>query len=81
MVNNCIYKTLEEVEKHFPNKLKRELAQKQAKLFLIDAKNIAQNCGLEKRINNIMQAVFYYHGGVISPDRAIELLKGDIQKT
>jgi len=54
------------------------MAEKNIKFYNIDATKIAQRLGLGKRINNIMQAVFYHLSGVLPSEKALELLKQDI---
>lgn len=69
-----------EIEKHFPNSLKLQMAQKKVKFYTIDAGAIAKACGLGKRINMVMQSVFFKLTPVIPYERANELLKKAIVK-
>ena len=46
-----------ELEQHLPGKMKRDLARKHAGFYIIDAK-LAQQIGLGKRTNNILQGFF-----------------------
>ena len=61
--------------RHLPVKMRRDLAVKQAKLYIIDATQIAVKAGLGKRINMIMQSVFFKLSGVMPYEEAIEMLK------
>ena len=60
--------------------MRRDLAMKQAKLYIIDATQIAVKAGLGKRINMIMQSVFFKLSGVMPYEEAIEMLKKSIKK-
>ena len=62
-------------------KMRRDLAVKQAKLYVIDATQIAVKAGLGKRINMIMQSVFFKLSGVMPYEEAIEMLKPLAQQT
>lgn len=46
----------EQIEAFLPNKVKRQLAQKAAKFFIINAVDLAYEIGLGRRINTIMQS-------------------------
>ncbi len=73
--------TVEEMEKELPSNLKRIIAEKHLNFYNIDAVGIAEKVGLGRRINMIMQAVFFKIANVIPPDQAIDLLKEAIRKT
>lgn len=51
--------TPEDLEAFLPNKVKRQLAQKQAKFYIINAVDLAYQIGLGRRINTIMQSAFF----------------------
>ncbi len=66
----------EDVEKLLPNKVKRQLAEKNAKLYVINAFKLAEEVGLGEMINTIMQSAFFSLNEQIMPyDRAKELMK------
>ncbi len=50
---------LADIEEHLPNRVKRQLAQKKAKFYIINAVDRAYEIGLGRRINTIMQAAFF----------------------
>ncbi|CAH1775312.1 unnamed protein product [Owenia fusiformis] len=79
-VLNTPFTTLEEMEKKLPDALKKEIAQKKAQFYNIDATTIALELGLGKRVNMVMQAAFYFLSGVLPVDQAISLLKESIIK-
>ncbi len=49
----------EEIEDFLPNRVKRQLAEKDAKLYIINAVELAEEIGLGERINTIMQSAFF----------------------
>lgn len=71
---NCPWSP-EELELQLPAKMKRDLYNKKAKLYTIDAAKIAQEIGLGKRTNNILQAAFFALTKVIPLDLAVEDMK------
>ncbi|KAL0209578.1 hypothetical protein RCL1_008416 [Eukaryota sp. TZLM3-RCL] len=78
-VVNCAFKSLAEFEANVPNALKRTLAQKQAKVFLIDASHIAKSCGNPGRTNIAMQTAFFKLSGMVKPaSKALELLRTSV---
>eukprot|EP00435_Cladocopium_sp_Y103_P022579 s3392_g5.t1 len=78
-VINCSWDK-SELEKQLPAKMRKDLAEKQAKLFIIDATKIAVKAGLGKRINMIMQTVFFKLSAVMPYEEAVEMLKKSIKK-
>ncbi len=49
----------ENIEELLPNKVKRQLAMKKAKFYIINAVDLAYQIGLGRRINTIMQSAFF----------------------
>lgn len=59
-----------------PNKFKKQLAQKHAKLYVIDAVTLAREIGLGNRTNTILQSAFFKLNEQIMPyEKAQELMK------
>ncbi|KAL7718321.1 pyruvate dehydrogenase (NADP(+)) [Entamoeba marina] len=79
-VLNCNWNA-EELEKQLPGSLKRVIAKKNIKFYTIDAIKIGQEVKLGRRINMIMQTVFFKLANVIPFEKAIVLLKEAVQKT
>jgi len=79
-VLNSPWTSMEKLEQKLPAKLKREIAEKKLEFYNIDATGIAQEVGLGKRVNMVMQAVFYALSGVLPKDESITLLKNSIEK-
>ncbi len=71
----------EEIEAFLPNKVKRQLAQKNAKMYIINAVDLAYEIGLGRRINTIMQSAFFKLNEQLMPfERAQELMKKYAEK-
>ena len=69
----------EELAEKMPAAMKRTLAEKQAKFYIIDAVNIAKDLGLGNHTNMIMQAAFFKLTGVIPEDTAVSALYESIE--
>ena len=50
---------IEDIETLLPNRVKRQLAMKKAKFYIINAVDLAYEIGLGRRINTIMQSAFF----------------------
>ena len=50
---------LEDIEEYLPNRVKIHLAKKNAKLYIVDAADLAYKIGLGRRTNTIMQSAFF----------------------
>ena len=70
-----------EVWKHLPAEVQRQLIEKKAKFYIIDAIKLAEAIGLGGRINMIMQTAFFLISGIISKEEAIRAIKDAIKKT
>ncbi|MFP4364895.1 MAG: pyruvate:ferredoxin (flavodoxin) oxidoreductase [Spirochaetia bacterium] len=71
----------DEVWEHLPVEVQKQIIEKEAKFFVIDAFHIAEKAGMGTRINVIMQTAFFKISGVIPEKEAIELIKKAIVKT
>ena len=72
---NCPCTGVEEIAEHIPASMKRDLYNKHAQFYVIDAAKLAAEIGLGKRINNILQAAFFALTKVIPLDTAVEDMK------
>ena len=79
-VLNCPW-NIEELEEHLPSQVKKHIKKHNIDFYIIDAEKIAQNIGLGKRINMIMQAVFFKLINVMPIEEAASHLKEFVQKT
>lgn len=71
---NCPW-SVGELENHLTAKMKRDLARKHARFYIIDAAKLAEAIGLGNRTNNILQAAFFALTKVIPLDVAVEDMK------
>ena len=71
----------DELAHNLPNNVKRYFAQKNIKVYYINATKIAQEIGLGNRTNTILQSAFFRITGVIPVDLAIEQMKKFIVKS
>ena len=77
---NCQW-SAEELDEKLPGNLKRGLAEKKAKLYLIDASHIAMKLGLGNRTNTVLQSAFFKLAGIIPMEQAMDAMKEAIKKT
>ncbi|MBM7557254.1 pyruvate:ferredoxin (flavodoxin) oxidoreductase [Halanaerobacter jeridensis] len=71
----------EEIVEEMPNSVKKKLAKKDAKFYIIDALTLAQEIGLGHRTNTIIQSAFFKLNEQIMPyDEAQELMKDYAEK-
>ena len=72
----------EDIDQLLPNKVKRQLAQKKAKFYIINAVDLAYEIGLGRRINTIMQSAFFKLNDKLMPaDEANAYMKEYAEKT
>ncbi len=64
---NCPWSSLLELEENLPAVVKRQIAQKRAVFYAIDATKIANAVGLGGRTSTIMQAAFFFVNQTILP--------------
>ena len=77
---NCQWDA-KELPNHLPNSMKRELAQKNVKFYIIDGIGICEKIGLGRRINTTLQAAFFKLANIIPIDDAVKYMKAAIEKT
>ncbi|TVP96540.1 MAG: pyruvate:ferredoxin (flavodoxin) oxidoreductase [Acholeplasmatales bacterium] len=74
-------KPTDEVHTLLPNRVKRQLATRNAKMYVINAVQHAEEVGLDGMINTIMQSAFFALNEHIMPyERAKELMKSYAKK-
>uniref|UniRef100_UPI00187FC20D pyruvate:ferredoxin (flavodoxin) oxidoreductase n=1 Tax=aff. Roholtiella sp. LEGE 12411 TaxID=1828822 RepID=UPI00187FC20D len=64
-----------------PLKVQQEIIDKQLKLYVINASQVARESGMGGRINTIMQVCFFALAGVLPEKEAIAKIKQAIEKT
>ncbi|MBO4594933.1 MAG: pyruvate:ferredoxin (flavodoxin) oxidoreductase, partial [Clostridia bacterium] len=68
--------TVEALEDFLPAQVKRDIAEKEINLYVIDAIKIAAGLGLKGRTNTILQSAFFRVNPQIMPyDKAVEYMK------
>ncbi len=77
-VLNCPWKS-DDLEEHLPGALKRTIAERKVRFYIINAIDIAGKLGLGNRINMVMQAAFFKLAEVIPVEQAIGYLKESVQ--
>ncbi|MBR5315173.1 MAG: pyruvate:ferredoxin (flavodoxin) oxidoreductase, partial [Firmicutes bacterium] len=77
---NCGWKQ-EELDLHIPASVRRQIAEKNIRLFTIDANKIAQELGLGSHTNTVLQAAFFVLMEVIPKEQALDLIKEATRKT
>jgi len=70
-----------EVWDKLPARVQELLINKKAKLYVINASEIAKKVGMGSRINIVMQTAFFAISGVLPKDEAIKAIKESIKKT
>jgi pyruvate-ferredoxin/flavodoxin oxidoreductase len=71
----------EKVWDHLPKETQETLIGKEGKLYVIDAQRVAEESGMGRRINTVMQVCFFAISGVLPREEAIEAIKDSIRKT
>jgi pyruvate-ferredoxin/flavodoxin oxidoreductase len=71
----------DEVWNHLPHLTQKNIIEKNIKLFVINATEVARNTGMPGRINTIMQTCFFALSGVLPQKEAIQQIKHAIEKT
>ena len=70
-----------ETTARIPNRVKRLLAQKKAKFYIINATKLAYEIGLGNRTNTIMQSAFFKLANIIPFEQAQSYMKEYAKKT
>lgn len=77
-VLNAAWTTVRELDEQLPAEMRRAIAEKEARLYVIDAAKLAAEAGLGPRVNMIMQAVFFKLTDVMAYDEALAQLKAAV---
>lgn len=79
LLNSAVDKT--RVWHTLPELMQQQIIDKNIKLFVIDAYKVAEETGMGKRINTIMQTCFFSISGVLAKEQAIMAIKQAVEKT
>jgi pyruvate-ferredoxin/flavodoxin oxidoreductase len=71
----------EDVWNHLPRSIQEEILTKKLHFYVINASRVAQETGMEGRINTILQTCFFAISGVLPREEAISAIKNSIEKT
>ncbi|HLN65554.1 MAG TPA: 2-oxoacid:acceptor oxidoreductase family protein, partial [Symbiobacteriaceae bacterium] len=71
----------DQVWDHLPRPIQTQIIEKNLKLYVIDAVEVAKATGMGQRINTIMQTCFFAISGVLPREEAIAKIKYAIKKT
>jgi len=77
---NSLY-SKDEVWKHIPPKVQKQIIDKKLKFYIIEAIKIAEEVGLGERINVIMQTAFFKISKVMDEKLAVKAIKESVKKT
>mgnify|MGYP000411731613 FL=1 len=78
---NCSWSP-EELDQHLSNKVKRQIAEKGLRFYMIDATKIAEEIGLgSNRTNTVLQASFFKLTEILPIEDAVRYMKEAIAKT
>ncbi|MEA4816689.1 MAG: pyruvate:ferredoxin (flavodoxin) oxidoreductase [Lachnospiraceae bacterium] len=73
--------SVDELGEKLPSKMKRQLAKKNVKFYIINATDIAKEIGLGNRVNTVLQAAFFKLANIIPIEEAVGYMKDAIKKT
>ncbi|WP_260291935.1 pyruvate:ferredoxin (flavodoxin) oxidoreductase [Sedimenticola hydrogenitrophicus] len=64
-----------------PRRMQQQIIDKQLRFFVIDAYRVAQESGMQRRINTIMQTCHFAISGLLPRDQAIQAIKDAVEKS
>jgi len=64
-----------------PQAMQQQILDKHIQFYVIDAYKVAEQTGMDKRINTIMQTCFFSISGVLPKEQAIKSIKQAVEKT
>jgi len=64
-----------------PRKMQQQIIDKQLKFYVIDAYRVAEETGMGRRINTIMQTCFFAISDILPQAQAIQSIKNAVEKT
>ncbi|MCU7851553.1 MAG: pyruvate:ferredoxin (flavodoxin) oxidoreductase [Candidatus Thiodiazotropha sp. (ex Monitilora ramsayi)] len=71
----------EQVWDSLPGEMQQQMIEKALSFYVIDAYKIADETGMGRRINTIMQTCFFAISGLLEQNKAIELIKDAVKKS
>ncbi|MGM0595103.1 MAG: pyruvate:ferredoxin (flavodoxin) oxidoreductase [Pseudomonadota bacterium] len=64
-----------------PRKMQQQIIDKQLRFYIIDAYRVADEAGMGRRINTIMQTCFFAISDILPQEQAIQSIKDAVEKT
>ncbi|MDZ7660761.1 pyruvate:ferredoxin (flavodoxin) oxidoreductase [Thiohalophilus sp.] len=64
-----------------PRKMQQQIIDKQVRFYTVDAYAVAEQAGMGKRINTVMQTCFFAISGILPQEQAIKSIKEAVEKT
>jgi len=71
----------DEIWNHLPKKIQKEIIEKEANFYVVDATKVAAESNLGKRTNTVLQTCFFAISGILPKDEAIAKIKDAIVKS
>ncbi len=71
----------QEVWEHLPKTVQEHILEKKLDFYIIDGYQVAENAGLGRRINTVMQTCFFAISGILPKEEASEKIKEAIEKS
>ncbi len=71
----------EETWNQLPQKVQKEIIEKNLKFYVINASKVARETGMGSRINSILQTCFFAISNTMPKDEAIDYIKKSIRKS
>lgn len=71
----------DEVWATLPKSVQKSIIDKKLKFYVIDAQKVAEESGMGRRINTVMQTCFFAISNILPKEESIEQIKNAIKKT
>jgi pyruvate-ferredoxin/flavodoxin oxidoreductase len=71
----------DEVWEHLPVEVQEQIVEKRLRVWVVDASRVAQESGLGKRVNTVLQTCFFALADVLPRERALAAIKDAIRAT
>lgn len=81
LVLNSQWTSMKQLEAELPGRVKRQIAQKKARFYNVNAVDLAHKHNLGEHINMIMETVFFKLMDIVPIEEAISALKKSVQAT
>lgn len=71
----------DKLEEKLPTKIKKQLAEKNINLWIIDGVELSKEIGLRGKVSTILQAAFFQASGLLPREQAEEAMKEAVKKS